>query len=61
MDSRKPHCFGVIESDLYGHASPNNNLKKYSKEEIYEKLKIDGYSIILPQTWETHGQARLIC
>ena len=58
--SKKPHCFGIIETDFHSHNSRNNRCHKYSKEEIFEMLRIDGYSIILPQTWEAHGQARLI-
>ena len=57
---RKPHCFAVIETDFYGHQSALNR-RKYSTAEIREKLKIDGYKIEFPSTWDTHGQARLIC
>ena len=38
-----------------------NRTKKFSKEELIELLKIDGYKIEFPQTWDVHGQARLIC
>ena len=61
IGSKKPHCFAIIESDFYSHISPINRFRKYTTDEIREKLKIDGYSIELPQTWATHGQARLIC
>ena len=57
---KKPHCFAVIETDFYGHQNASNR-RKYSTEEIREKLKIDGYKIEFPSTWFTHGQARLIC
>ena len=61
IESKKPHCFCIIESDFYSHTSPINRFRKYSTHEIREKLKIDGYKIEFPQTWATHGQARLIC
>ena len=61
IQTNKPHCFGVIESDLYGQNSPVNRRTKYTTEEIKARLKIDGYSIEFPQTWLAHGQARLIC
>jgi hypothetical protein len=38
-----------------------NKAKKYTTEEIRKKLRIDGYTIEFPKTWEIHGQARLIC
>jgi hypothetical protein len=61
IESKKPHCFGIIESDFYSHMSPVNRVRKYTTEEIKEKLKIDGYKLEFPQTWANHGQARIIC
>ena len=61
IQSKKPHCFGIIEPDFYSHMSPINRVRKYSTEEIKENLKIDGYKIEFPQTWTNHGQARIIC
>ena len=61
IENKKPHCYCVIESDFYSHLSPINRLRKYTTDEIREKLKIDGYKIEFPQTWDSHGQARLIC
>ena len=61
IEAKRPHCFGVIESDFYSTSSNVNRAKKYTTEEIREKLRIDGYKIEFPKTWEIHGQARLIC
>ena len=61
INTRKPHCFGIIESGLFSHDSQVNRHRKYSSTEIREKLKIDGYNIEFPSSWYTHGQARLIC
>ena len=61
IEAKKPHCFAVIESDFYCHNSEINRLNKYTTNEIREMLKIDGYKIEFPKTWDTHGQARLIC
>ena len=61
VESKKPHCFGIIESDLFSPESNVNRIRKYTTNEIKEKLKIDGYKIELPKTWDIHGQARLIC
>ena len=61
IETRKPHCFGIIESDLYSPNSQVNRTKKYTTDEIREKLNIDGYKIEFPKTWDIHGQARIIC
>ena len=60
IEINQPHCFGVVESDLFGINSQANRIK-YSTTEIHEKLKIDGYRLELPSTWEDYGQARIIC
>ena len=60
IESKQPHCFGIVESDLFSNNSQTNR-KKYSTAEIEEKLKIDGYRIELPSTWYDHGQAQMIC
>ena len=60
IENKRPHCFGIIEADLFGPNSQTNR-KKYTTAEIKEKLRIDGYSIELPTSWDVHGQARLIC
>ena len=60
IDQKRPHCFGIIESDLFG-VNSDKNRKKYTTSEINEKLKIDGYSLELPFSWNIHGQARILC
>ena len=52
--------FGVIESDL--HSSESRIYRKHplSTSEIHQKLHIDGYSLLRPQSWYSHGQARVI-
>ena len=61
ITEKKPQCFGIIESDFYGHDSQVFGVKKYTTNEIREKLNIDGHKIEFPQSWDSHGQARLIC
>ena len=60
LQSKKPHCLGVIESDLFGHQSQTNRVK-YTTAELKEILRVDGYNIEFPNSWENYGQARLIC
>ena len=37
------------------------NRVKYSAAELREYLKVDGYTIEFPSSWDVYGQARLIC
>ena len=60
LETKRPHCFGIIESDLYSQQSQVNRVK-YSAAELSEYLKVDGYTIEFPSSWDVHGQARLIC
>ena len=45
-----PHLFGVSECELVKN-SPNFNI---------EKLKVPGYNIHFPKSWDIHGYARVI-
>ena len=59
IEKYKPHLVAISEADLH---SPNSTKRvtKFSKEEIFETLKIDGYTILLPDTWSLYNQARII-
>ena len=48
-----------MESDLHGHESRQHRAKPLSTQDVHRKLQIDGYYILLPQSWQTHGQARI--
>ena len=61
INSRKPHCLGIIEADLHGPNSQANRVTKYTAGELREKLKIDGYRLEFPRSWDVYGQARLVC
>ena len=60
IEKNRPHVLGVIESDLFSPISTANRSTKFTSKEIKEKLKIDGYTIELADTWEVHGQSRVI-
>ena len=61
IQTRKPHIFGIIEADIYGHNSTNPNRRtRFSTADIKHKLQIDGYQIELPASWEEHGVARVL-
>ena len=44
----KPHILGISESEL----------KKSHHSE--KSLKVPGYELLLPKSWDTHGKARLV-
>ena len=60
IEQNKPGLLGVIESDIHGLNSPSNRVTRFSKDDILDQLSIEGYSILLPDTWESYNQARII-
>ena len=60
IENYKPHIFAIAEADLHGNNSVQSRRKSFKTEEIFEIFKVAGYSIILPDTWHIHGQARII-
>ena len=63
IQNDRPHILGIIECDIYGHNSDNNNNNRktrFSTSEVHRKLHIDGYSIELPDSWAAHGVARIM-
>ena len=51
--------FGILESDLNGVGSRINRSRPLSTSDVHHSLHVDGYYILLPQSWHTHGQARI--
>ena len=60
IQSKEPHLFCLIESDLHGIQSRTHRHKYLSTEDIHENLKICNYNIYLPMSWELYGQARIL-
>ena len=60
VEKNRPHIFGIIESNLHSVQSRCEWKRKVTQKEIEDKLKIDGYNIELPDTWDAYGQARII-
>ena len=60
IQKKKPHVFGIIESDIYSPKSTNRRINRFTTAEVKSYLNIDGYTLELPDTWDTHGQARLL-
>ena len=60
VQNHKPVLFAIIEADLHGSNSSANRRTSYTTEDINSKFEIEGYSIILPDTWNLVVQARII-
>ena len=60
IEEHKLHALCVIESDLHGATSRVRRNNPATSEIINASLGIEGYSIHLPDTWESHGQARIM-
>ena len=58
---KKPHAIGITEADIYGLNTTNETrTTRFSTQEVLNKLQIDGYSIVLPDSWTEYGVARVI-
>ena len=55
----KPHVMGIIESDIYSPTYMGKR-SKFTTLEVRSKLKIEGYSLVFPESWNQHGQARIV-
>ena len=51
---------GIIEADIHGPNSNAGRTNTFTTEQIHDKFKVEGYSIILPKSWSTHDQARIL-
>ena len=60
LQKHQLHIFGLIEADLHGPLSRVYRRNPLTTADIHDKLKVDGYQIILPQTWYIHDQARIV-
>ena len=49
IELKKPHCFAVIEADIYGLQCQKRRHRKYSTAEIKEKLKLMDIILNFPQ------------
>ena len=52
--------FGIVECDLHSHESRINRKSKLTTVQLNDILNVEGYNLILPQSWQLHGQARII-
>jgi hypothetical protein len=50
----------LVESDLHSFTSRYSRRHPLSTTEVQKALKVPGYKIVLPKSWQVHGQARVI-
>ena len=60
LQKHQLHMFGIIASDLHGVNSRTRRRNPLSTKDIHEKLHIEGYHSILPQSWYSYDQAIVI-
>ena len=60
IEEHKPHLYAISEADLHSPDSAQTRRSTLTTAEIQESLQIEGYNIILPDTWEAFNHARII-
>ena len=60
IEEHKPHLYAISEADLHSPDSVPTRRSTLTTEEIQERLQVEGYTIILPDTWEAFNHARII-
>ena len=62
VSKHKPEVFGVSEVNFKRDESnlDEDKLNNFSTSQLKEKINIPGYKIILPDSWEQHGVARVL-
>ena len=58
----KPHFMGISEIDFRRDENNVNysSTNTFSTQQVNEKFKIEGYRVILPESWTTYNKARLL-
>ena len=60
LQSKKLHILCLIEADLHGATSRYKRRHPLTTKDINDNLGVPGYKLLLPKTWEVHGQARIM-
>ena len=58
--SKKLHMLCLVESDLHSEVSRYRRAQPLTTTDIHRALGIPGYKLYMPDTWDKHGQARII-
>ena len=60
IHTKNLHMLCLIEADLHGPSSRYKRVNPLSTNDIKKNLEIPGYKIFLPNSWNIHGQARIL-
>ena len=60
IEEHKPHLYAISEADLHSPDSAQTRRSTITTTEIQESLQVEGYNILLPDTWEAFNHARII-
>ena len=60
LQKHKLHMLCLIEAGLHGEASRHRRVNPLATKDIHTILGIPGYKLLLPSSWQAHGQARLL-
>ena len=60
LEKKSLHLLCLVESDLHSPISRYIRRNCLSTEDVHRVLGISGYKIILPKSWQVHGQARVM-
>ena len=60
IQSKHLHVLCVVESDLHSPLSRYIRRHPLNTGEVQSILQVPGYKILLPKSWQVHGQARII-
>ena len=58
--SKKLHMLCLVESDLHSVVSRYKRAQPLTTKDIHRALDIPGYKLYMPDTWDKHGQARIM-
>ena len=61
-DKHHPHFMGISEINLRKNENNtnDNSMTEFSTEQLLDIFYIEGYKIILPDSWDKHGVARVL-
>ena len=60
IESKNLHLLCLVESDLHSQFSRIMKTNPVNTEDINKALRVPGYKILLPKSWNIHGQARVL-
>ena len=60
IQTKNLHVLCLVESDLHSQISRYRRRHPLNTQDIHNSLAIPGYQIVLPMSWQAHGQARVI-